>query len=46
VRTKIADLRRMEGVLRVTIRQCASGRRAHCPMIDALYRNGALRTRE
>jgi MerR family mercuric resistance operon transcriptional regulator len=42
VRTKIADLRRMEGVLRATIRQCAGGRRASCPVIDALYRNGAL----
>jgi MerR family transcriptional regulator, mercuric resistance operon regulatory protein len=42
VRTKIADLRRMEGVLRATIRQCADVRRASCPVIDALYRNGAL----
>jgi len=44
VQTKIADLRRMESVLRATIRQCVGRRRAHCPMIDALYRNGALRT--
>jgi MerR family transcriptional regulator, mercuric resistance operon regulatory protein len=40
VRTKIADLRRMESVLRATIRQCAGGRRTRCPVIDALYRNG------
>ncbi len=44
VRTKIADLRRIDSVLRATIRQCADGRRARCPVIDALYRNGALRT--
>ncbi len=43
VRAKIADLRRMEGVLRATLRQCAIGRRALCPMIDALYRNGSAR---
>src|SRR5262252_586709 len=45
VRTKIADLRRMERVLRATIRQCAAGGRTDCPMIDALYRNGWARTR-
>jgi MerR family transcriptional regulator, mercuric resistance operon regulatory protein len=44
VRDKIADLRRMERVLRGTIRQCARGGRADCPMIDALYRNGPPRT--
>jgi MerR family mercuric resistance operon transcriptional regulator len=45
VRAKIADLRRMEGVLRQTIHQCAVGGRTDCPMIDALYRNGGARTR-
>ena len=45
VRAKIADLRRMERVLRGTIRQCAAGGRTDCPMIDALYRNGGARTR-
>src|SRR5262252_7026565 len=45
VRAKIADLRRMERVLRQTIQQCAVGGRTDCPMIDALYRNGWARTR-
>ncbi len=40
VRTKIADLRRMERVLRGTVAQCAVGRRADCPLIEALYRDG------
>lgn len=38
VRAKIADLRRMEHVLKATVARCASGKRTHCPMIDALYR--------
>jgi MerR family mercuric resistance operon transcriptional regulator len=44
VRAKIADLRRMERVLQATIRQCAVGRSTDCPVIEALYRNGAART--
>jgi MerR family mercuric resistance operon transcriptional regulator len=38
VRAKIADLRAMERVLRETVARCASGRRADCPLIEALYR--------
>src|SRR6266446_2316242 len=44
VRAKIADLRRMERVLKTTVARCASGQRAHCPVIEALYRDGSLRT--
>ena len=42
VRAKIADLRRMERVLKTTVARCASGQRAHCPVIEALYRDGSL----
>jgi len=38
VQAKIADLRAMERVLRETVARCASGRRADCPLIEALYR--------
>jgi len=38
VQAKIADLRRMERVLKTTLARCASGKRTHCPMIEALYR--------
>src|SRR6266849_3790199 len=38
VRSKIADLRRMETVLKATVARCASGKQTHCPMIEALYR--------
>ena len=41
VRAKIADLRRMERVLKATVARCAAGRRVHCPVIEALYRNGS-----
>lgn len=40
VRTKIADLKRMERVLKATVTRCADGKRARCPVIEALYRNG------
>jgi len=43
VRAKIADLRRMERVLKATIARCASGERSACPVIEALYRDGSLR---
>ena len=43
VRAKIADLRRMERVLKATVARCASGERAACPVIEALYRDGSLR---
>lgn len=36
VRAEIADLRRMERVLSATVARCASGRQAHCPVIEAL----------
>src|SRR5260370_3963137 len=38
VRAKIADLRAMERVLRDTVARCADGRRADCPLTEALYR--------
>jgi len=37
VHAKIADLRRMERVLKTTVAQCAVGRSADCPLIEALY---------
>src|SRR6266849_6402146 len=40
VRTKIADLKVMERVLRGTVARCADGTGSHCPLIDALYRDG------
>ena len=43
VRGKIADLKRMERVLQATVAGCANGRSAHCPVIEALYRNGSTR---
>jgi MerR family mercuric resistance operon transcriptional regulator len=42
VRAKIADLRRMERVLKATVERCASGKRTNCPMIEALYRQPEL----
>src|SRR5712692_1711277 len=41
VRSKIADLRRMETVLKETVARCAQGRRSDCAVIEALYRNGS-----
>jgi len=38
VQAKIADLRAMERALRETIAKCANGRRADCPLIEALFR--------
>jgi MerR family mercuric resistance operon transcriptional regulator len=40
VRNKIADLRTMERVLKETVARCAEGAGSHCPLIDALYREG------
>src|SRR5262249_45149138 len=37
VKVKIADLRRMERVLKETVARCQAGSGSHCPMIDALY---------
>jgi MerR family mercuric resistance operon transcriptional regulator len=36
VRTKIADLRAMEGVLADAVRRCDAGERPGCPLIDSL----------
>src|SRR2546422_8233104 len=38
VRTKIADLKAMERVLKDTVSRCAKGIGSHCPVIEALYR--------
>jgi MerR family transcriptional regulator, mercuric resistance operon regulatory protein len=38
VRAKIADLRRMERVLKETVAQCADGSRPVCPLIEVLSR--------
>jgi MerR family transcriptional regulator, mercuric resistance operon regulatory protein len=43
VRARIADLRRMERMLKATVARCASGERTACPVIEALYRDGSLR---
>jgi MerR family mercuric resistance operon transcriptional regulator len=42
VRSKIADLRTMERVLKETVTRCADGAGAQCPLIDSLYRDGPL----
>jgi MerR family mercuric resistance operon transcriptional regulator len=41
VRARIADLRRMERVLKATVARCAQGRRSDCPLIEVLHRNGS-----
>ena len=38
VRAKIADLRRMEGVLKKVVAQCGDGTRLDCPLIETLFR--------
>ncbi|QFI77052.1 MerR family transcriptional regulator [Bradyrhizobium betae] len=38
VRAKIADLRRMERVLRDVVAQCADDTRSDCPLIETLFR--------
>ncbi len=42
VRAKIADLRRMEGVLKNVVAQCGDGTRPDCPLIDTLFRETAV----
>jgi MerR family mercuric resistance operon transcriptional regulator len=37
VRAKMADLKRMERVLRDVVAQCACGTRPECPLIEALF---------
>jgi MerR family mercuric resistance operon transcriptional regulator len=41
VRRKVADLRRMERVLKEMAAQCDGGEVPQCPIIDALYRRAA-----
>lgn len=41
VRAKIASLKEMERVLRETVARCASDKGSHCPLIEALYRDGS-----
>jgi MerR family mercuric resistance operon transcriptional regulator len=38
VQSKIADLRRMERVLKDMVAQCADGTTPECPLIEALFR--------
>jgi MerR family transcriptional regulator, mercuric resistance operon regulatory protein len=38
VQEKIADLKRMERVLKDTVAQCADGSRPECPLIETLFR--------
>jgi len=42
VRAKIADLKVMERVLKKTVARCGKGTGSHCPLIEALYRDGAI----
>ena len=42
VKRKIADLRRLEKVLRGMAEQCAGGEVPECPIIDALYRGRGI----
>ncbi len=42
VRAKIADLKRMERVLRNVVAQCGDGTRRDCPLIDTLFRQKAV----
>ena len=37
VRAKIADLRRMDGVLKTVVAQCGDGTRPDCPLIESLF---------
>lgn len=44
VQTKIADLKRMERVLKEMVAKCADGKLPECPLIEALFRvNGKAR---
>jgi MerR family mercuric resistance operon transcriptional regulator len=43
VRTKIADLRRMERVLKDVVHECGDGSRPDCPLIETLFRDAAVR---
>lgn len=41
VRAKIADLKRMERVLKDVVRQCGDGTRPECPLIETLFSEAA-----
>jgi MerR family mercuric resistance operon transcriptional regulator len=43
VRAKIADLKRMERVLKDVVAQCADGTLPECPLIETLFRGAASR---
>jgi MerR family transcriptional regulator, mercuric resistance operon regulatory protein len=45
VKAKVADLRRMERVLKETVARCKAGGGSHCAMIDALYTETKRRER-
>jgi len=45
VKGKIADLRRMERVLKDTVARCEAGGGSHCAVIDALYPDDIKRDR-
>lgn len=40
VRAKIADLRKIEAALEDMVSQCEGGTMPHCPVMDALFREG------
>lgn len=42
IRTKIADLKRMERVLRGVVARCADGTQPECPLIETLFRERAI----
>ncbi len=42
VREKIADLKRMERVLKNVVAQCSGGTRRECPLIETLFREPAV----
>ena len=43
VRAKIADLKRMERVLKDVVMQCGDGTRPDCPLIESLFRSGDVK---
>lgn len=45
VRAKLADLKAIERVLRQTVARCATGGGSHCPLIEALSREGSAERR-
>lgn len=44
VRAKIADLKRMEGVLKNVVVQCGDGTQPECPLIETLFREPTARS--